>query len=107
MRSRPSEQRVSDLLGVETHRLTLPSPVAVDVGVGEDSIKPDPQVGAGPERAERQVGLEVGLLDQVLGVRPVSRHTQGGAVELVQQWHRVPLEAGLPFELPVPPLAGS
>ena len=36
--------------------------------------------------------FSVGLLDEVLGVGGVARHAQGGAVELVEERHRVALE---------------
>ncbi len=85
---------VGDLLGGRLLGLALPLAVAVDVGVGEDPVEPGLQVGAGPERAERGVGLEEGLLHQVLGVGRVAGHPQRGPVELVDQRHRVPLEAG-------------
>jgi integrase len=52
------------------------------------------ETGATPRGGGK--GLEVGLLYQVLGVRRVAGHPEGGAVELVHQRHRLVLEAGLP-----------
>ena len=78
-----------DLVGAADLRLPLLLAVAVDVGVGQDPVQPGAQVRALGERPERRVGLEEGLLDQVLGIRRVARHPERGGVQLVQQRHRL------------------
>jgi hypothetical protein len=52
--------------------------VLVDEGVREDSVEPGLQVRALLETAIGAIGLEEGLLDEVLGVRRVPCHPQGG-----------------------------
>ena len=88
------ELPVGDLVGGRLHRLALPLPVGVDVRVGEDPVQPGLEVRALLELVEGGVRLQVRLLDQVLGVGRVARHPHRGRVELVEERHRVPLEAG-------------
>ena len=64
------------------------SPVGVDERVGQDPVQPGLEVGPLLERPERPVGLQVGLLHQVLGVGGVARHAQGRAVQRAHVLHR-------------------
>ena len=82
------EVQVLDVLHVGDLGTPLLRPVGVDVRVGEDPVEPGLQVGAQLEAGEGPVGLQVGLLHQVLGVRRVAGHPEGGRVERGHVLHR-------------------
>jgi hypothetical protein len=88
------ELPVLDVLGHRLLRLPLLLAVVVDEGVGQDPVEPRLQVGARAELVEGGVRLGERLLHQVLGIGRVAGHPHRGAVELVEERQRVPLEAG-------------
>ena len=92
----PVQLPVLDRLRVGLERLALLLAVGVDEGVGQDPVEPGLEVGAGPVLVEGAEGLGVGVLHEVLGIGPVTGHTQGGAVELVEVGQGLGLETGGP-----------
>ena len=82
------EVEVLDLVEVGLVGPALLGPVRVDVGVREDPVEPGLEVRALLEAAEAAVGLEVGLLHEVLGVGRVARHAQGAGVQRAHVLHR-------------------
>ena len=69
--------------------------VAGDIGVGEDPVQPGLDVGAGLVLVKLLVGLEIGLLDQVLRVGSVAGHAQRRSEKLIHEGHRFVHEARL------------
>ena len=69
--------------------------VAGDEGVGEDPLEPCLDDCSGLVLVELLVGLQVGLLDQVLGVGSVARHAERRPEELVHEGHGLVHEASL------------
>ena len=99
------EVQVLDVVELGLLGAALAGPVGVDERVGQDPVQPGLEVGALLEGPERPVRLEVGLLDQVLGVGGVARHAQGRAVERAHVLHRQIGELGLVGHAATLPLA--
>ncbi len=83
---------ILDLGEIDAARLELLLAVVVDERVLEDLEEPGLQVGAFLELVVVLVGLEVGLLDQVLGVLGAARHAVGRVVERIQIGHHLGIE---------------
>ena len=89
------EVEVLNLVEVDLVRAPRLLAIPVDIGVGEDPVEPRLQVGARLKGVVGAVGLEEGFLHDILGVRRVARHTEGGRIELRREPHGVFLEIGL------------
>ena len=72
-----------DFVEVHLRRLELLFAIGVDEGVLHDLEEPRLEVGALGEALVVLVGLEVGLLQEVLGVLDRPGHPQGALEELV------------------------
>ena len=72
-------------------RLLLPLAVVVDECVLEDLEEPGLEIGPFLELVVVAVGLEVGLLNQILGVLGVAGHPVRSVVQRVHERHRQPL----------------
>ena len=83
---------VLDLGEVDAAGLELALAVVVDEGVLEDLEEPGLQVGAFLELVVVLVGLEEGLLDEILRVLRGSRHAIGRVVERVDERHHLRIE---------------
>ena len=75
------EVELLDVVELGLLRAALARPVGVDERVREDAVEPRLEVRARLEAAVAAVGLQVGLLHQVLGVRGVARHPERGGVQ--------------------------
>ena len=80
---------VLDVVEVGLARTALLGSVGVDERVREDAEEPRLEVRALFEAAERAVGLEVGLLHEILGVGRVAGHAQRTRVERRHELHRL------------------
>src|ERR1700691_3735801 len=93
MRGRPGELPVLDLVRTRTLRLTLALSVRVDERVRQDPEQPGLEIRPLLELMEGRVRLREGLLHQVLGIRRVPCHAEGGGVQLIQERQHVRFEA--------------
>src|SRR6185369_4497895 len=85
-------ERLLDLGKITQGRGLLLLAVVVDEGVLHDLEQPRLEVGPLLELVVVAVCLEVGLLNQILGVLRVARHSIGGVVQRVHKGHRRRLE---------------
>jgi len=97
VRPRPGDLPVLDLVGLGLLRLALLLAIRVDVRVRQDPVQPRLEVRARLILVEGGEGLGERLLDQVLGIRRVTRHPQGSRVQLVEEGQRLAFEARSPF----------
>ena len=93
------ELPIRDLVSRVFRGLTLLLAIAVDVGVRQDPVQPGLEIRSLAERPETGIGLDHGLLQQVLGIRRIARHPQRTAVQLVQQRNRVAFETRGEFRI--------
>jgi hypothetical protein len=91
------ELPVLDILAVGLLGLALLLAVVVDERVGQDPVQPGLEIRTLRELVEGGEGLDVGLLDEVLGVGGVARHAHRGGIELVEEGQCVPFEPGSPL----------
>jgi hypothetical protein len=85
---------VGELVGQPLSRAPLLFSVRADVAVEQYPVQPAAQIGAVAEPMETGECLRRRLLQQVLRIGVIVGQLQRVAVELVNQWKSVPLEAG-------------
>ena len=76
-------------------RFTLPLAIEVDVRVRQDPIQPRLEIGPGLVLVKGGESLRVRFLDQILRIRLIASHAQGGGVELIDVLHCFPFETSL------------
>ena len=95
LREAPVEVEVFDLVEFRLLGPTTLRAIGVDEGVGQDLVEPSLEVRAFLESSVGAVGLQVGLLDEILSVGRVVREPHRRGVERRHELHRFVGKAGL------------
>ena len=77
------------LVQFRLHRSPFLRSIGVDEGVREDPIQPGPEIRPLLEPPEAPIRLQVGLLDEILGIGGIPAHAQRRGVERRHELHRL------------------